>query len=172
MIRQAISCDMCGAEKKQTNHWFVACEISGELRVSGWNSRNRLRTGSKHLCGQACLHKLADEFMARVIGEKTARTAVGEADLPPEAASDASLLSPLPVPECGIESPVRAVVTAEAIPLRPALRPAALVRMPDRSASPQFPPCSDVTPRANAAIRRKQAWQRERERSMRVSEHR
>lgn len=72
MIRQAISCDICGAEKKQTNHWFVAYEQAGELRVSGWNSRNRLKADSKHLCGQACLHKLADDFMARVIGEKAA----------------------------------------------------------------------------------------------------
>lgn len=72
MIRQAISCDICGAEKKQTNHWFVAYEQAGELRVSGWSSRNRLKADSKHLCGQACLHKLADDFMVRVIGEKAA----------------------------------------------------------------------------------------------------
>jgi hypothetical protein len=70
VIRQAISCDICGAEKKQTNHWFVAWELAGELRVSGWNSRNRQRTGAKHLCGQVCMHKLADDFMARVIAQK------------------------------------------------------------------------------------------------------
>ena len=78
MIRQAISCDICGAEKKQTNHWFVAYEQAGELRVGGWNSRNRLRTGSKHLCGQACLHKLADEFMERTIARKAHAAPVEE----------------------------------------------------------------------------------------------
>lgn len=67
MIRQAITCDICEAEKKQTNHWFVAYEQGGELRVSGWNSRNRLKPGSKHLCGQTCLHKLMDDFMARTV---------------------------------------------------------------------------------------------------------
>ena len=72
MIRQAISCDICGAEKKQTNHWFVASEQSGELRVSGWSSRNRLRAGSKHLCGQTCLHKLMDESVARTIAVEAA----------------------------------------------------------------------------------------------------
>lgn len=72
MIRQAISCDICGAEKKQTNHWFVAWEQAGELRVSGWSSRNRTRSEARHLCGQVCLHKLADEFMARVIAQKSA----------------------------------------------------------------------------------------------------
>ena len=78
VIRQAISCDICGTEKKQTNHWFVAYEQGGELRVSGWNSRNRLRPGSKHLCGQTCLHKLVDDFMARIIARRQ----------PPQAASD------------------------------------------------------------------------------------
>jgi hypothetical protein len=67
VIRQAISCDICGTEKKQTNHWFVAYDQGGELRVSGWNSRNRLRPGSKHLCGQTCLHKLVDDFMAKTL---------------------------------------------------------------------------------------------------------
>ncbi len=64
---QAITCDICGSEKKQTNHWFVAYEQGGELRVSGWNSRNQLRAASKHLCGQTCLHKLVDDFMARTL---------------------------------------------------------------------------------------------------------
>lgn len=67
MIRQAISCDICASEKKQTNHWFVAYEQAGELRVSGWCSRNRQRPGAKHLCGQTCLHKLVDDFMARTL---------------------------------------------------------------------------------------------------------
>jgi hypothetical protein len=91
VIRQAISCDICGAEKKQTNHWFVAYEQAGELRVSGWSSRNRLKADSRHLCGQACLHKLADDFMARVIGEKGA--------LRPQAAAEEMEMEPLPAAE-------------------------------------------------------------------------
>lgn len=69
VIRLAISCDICGEEKKQTNHWFVAYEHSGELRIGGWKSRYCKRTGSRHLCGQTCLHKLMDEFMAKTIAE-------------------------------------------------------------------------------------------------------
>ncbi len=38
MIRRVITCDICGSQKQQANHWFVACEKSGELRISGWNS--------------------------------------------------------------------------------------------------------------------------------------
>lgn len=73
MIRQAISCDICASEKRQTNHWFVAYEQGGELRVSGWSSRHKLRPGSKHLCGQTCLHKLVDEFMAKAIAVRAQR---------------------------------------------------------------------------------------------------
>jgi hypothetical protein len=79
VIRQAISCDICGSEKKQTNHWFVAFEHGGELRISGWTSRNRLRPGSRHLCGQTCLHKLVDEFMARALAVRVPQAAVDEA---------------------------------------------------------------------------------------------
>src|ERR1017187_5864823 len=81
LIRQAISCDICGSEKKQTNHWFVAHDQGGELRVSGWNSRNRLRPGSKHLCGQTCLHKLVDEFMARCLQMRVQNSAGEEGNI-------------------------------------------------------------------------------------------
>jgi len=60
-------------KKKQTNHWFVAYDQGGELRVSGWNTRNRLRPGSKHLCGQTCLHKLVDDFMAKALTARVSR---------------------------------------------------------------------------------------------------
>jgi hypothetical protein len=81
VIRQAISCDICGSEKRQTNHWFVAYDQGGELRVAGWSSRNRLRPGSKHLCGQTCLHKLVDEFMANAISGRV-QAGSDEVDLP------------------------------------------------------------------------------------------
>ncbi len=64
MIRQAISCDICGSEKQQTNHWFVAYEHNGELRLTGWASPKTHRANMKHLCGQKCVHRLLDEFMA------------------------------------------------------------------------------------------------------------
>ena len=68
MIRQAIACDICGAEKKQTNHWFIAMEQAGELRISSWSSERKGRSGAKHLCGQTCLHRLVDDFLAGTLG--------------------------------------------------------------------------------------------------------
>ena len=94
MIRQAISCDICATEKRQTNHWFVAYEQAGELRVSGWNSRHRQRPDSKHLCGQTCLHKLVDDFMAKAIAVRPQRTEdTSEAAVAAPAVADASLIS-------------------------------------------------------------------------------
>jgi len=79
VIRQAILCDICGTEKKQTNHWYVASDQAGELRVSRWNTRNQLSSGLKHLCGQTCVHKLVDEFMATALETRAMPTAANEA---------------------------------------------------------------------------------------------
>ena len=119
MIRQAISCDICGTEKKQTNHWFVAYEQGGELRVSGWNSRNRLRPGSKHLCGQTCLHKLVDEFMAKAIAVRPHRGRGGGFDAQEQAVgADTSLTSSAAYVE--VESSARLLTPpAPAVPASP-----------------------------------------------------
>lgn len=134
MIRQAISCDICASEKRQTNHWFVAYEQGGELRVSGWSSRHKLRPGSKHLCGQTCLHKLVDEFIAKAIAVRAQRRPEEpvegvEADSP--AVVDASLTSDaayLHLADAGLESSARiisptSIATSPAAAARPAYRP-------------------------------------------------
>jgi hypothetical protein len=168
VIRQAISCDICGAEKKQTNHWFVAYEAAGELRVSGWSSRNRLRAGSKHLCGQACLHKLADDFMARVIGEKSC--AKTQADVEEEAerpSTGASLTSPAPF--SGPESSARLLTRPEPQRPRAPFRPE-LVMKPETSLAGIPAPPREESSRFASLDRRAQAWKRERERTARASD--
>jgi hypothetical protein len=195
VIRQAISCDICGTEKKQTNHWFVACEQAGELRVSGWNSRNRLRQGSKHLCGQTCLHKLVDDFMARALQVRvhaaaevdemeeealstetrsaqvidaslTSRGARVERDARVEDESSARLL-PAPAPV----APVPA--QPKRIPFR--AQPE-LVPMPARRAVQNDDsglagsPVNDESPRYASRSWHAEAWDREREREQRAAE--
>ncbi len=70
MIRQAISCDICGTEMLNANHWFVANDRGPELRISAWSARNRTRAGVRHLCGHKCLHKLVDDFMAKTLSAR------------------------------------------------------------------------------------------------------
>jgi hypothetical protein len=185
VIRQAISCDICGTEKKQTNHWFVAYDQGGELRVSGWNSRNRLRPGSKHLCGQTCLHKLVDEFMAKAVTARSSKageedclneiveqTVKAETRLTPAAAvgeieSSARLITaPTPIlPSKPIEEPVPMT--------RSALRgPMELIVVPSRPRPEEPAPPAVEPPRFASRNWRAEAWERERERETHASERR
>ena len=191
MIRQAISCDICATEKRQTNHWFVAFEQGGELRVSGWNSRNRLRPGMKHLCGQTCLHKLVDEFMARTIAVRTQPGNTDELVQPLVTGTNASLtssaayespshVSPDHVsPELDeFESSARLITPpSPAIPKRPVVRLAPeLVAVPARppATPPPAPTSAQVedSPRYSSRNWRAEAWDRERERELRAVERR
>lgn len=73
MIRQAINCDMCGAEKQETtSHWFVAYEQGGELKLRGWESPKQSRKDVKHLCGQKCAQRLTATFTASVMSSGSA----------------------------------------------------------------------------------------------------
>jgi hypothetical protein len=175
VIRQAISCDICASEKKQTNHWFVAYEQGGELRVSGWLSRNRLRPGSKHLCGQTCLHKLVDEFMAKAIAVRT-QTAAPEArevqalssETDTSLTSNAAYVSE--AVDIELESSARLITpVAPAVPISPYKPQTELAAVPARPrieeiATPPEPP------RFASRNWRAEAWERERERELRAVE--
>lgn len=185
MIRQAISCDICGSEKKQTNHWFVAYEQGGELRIGGWTSKNRLRSGAHHLCGQTCLHKLVDEFMARTLSSRpvsaAAEASVEELSL---ATTDTSLTSSA-LEDIELESSARLIPTPQPVPVaKPALRP---VSSPPKRTSLSVPvelispvarlvaeesirPIEEVPRPSNARSWRAEAWEREREREMHTVE--
>jgi len=155
VIRQAISCDICGAEKRQTNHWFIATEHGGQLRVSGWNAGTHLRTGTKHLCGQACLHKLADEFMERVIArpKQADPTNVAATQVEDEFESSARLIS----------------VTAASVDRDSTPRTAAtLVPMPERPRTENTVPLHQESTRYGSRSWHAEAWQRERERARKM----
>jgi hypothetical protein len=168
VIRQAVSCDICGTEKRQTNHWFVAYEQSGELRVSGWTSRRRGHVGSKHLCGQTCLHKLVDEFMANTIASR-GRPAVDEVELETPIATDTSLTSGALYEE--MESSARLITRASrTLPIRALRAQPDLVAMPSMlQLEDSSPAAVDDAPRYSSPSRRAEAWQRERERESRAA---
>jgi hypothetical protein len=172
VIRQAISCDICGSEKQQTNHWFVATDQGGELRVAGWNSRNRLRPNTKHLCGQICLHKLVDLFISGRVAVQAPAGSTEEVAMERLAPDrDASLISAPAYVER--ESPSTLVARPEPAPPQrlPQRVPAELVPMPGR---PQTDGHSveDEAPRYASRNWRAEAWDRERERELRAVERR
>jgi hypothetical protein len=76
VIQQVITCDICGSQKRQANHWFVVREESGELHISGWNSPHLLSPGTKHLCGETCAHKLISQVLMKVVAAEMQRSAI------------------------------------------------------------------------------------------------
>jgi hypothetical protein len=163
VIRQAISCDICGNEKKQTNHWFVTYEQSGELRVSGWSSRNRLRPGTKHLCGQTCLHKLVDDYMARAIGQKTQSASHAEVETS-AIRTDTSLTSHAAYGSNAHDYDVEFESSARLITSPPPSLP-----IPPAKAAPELVTMGGKERYASSS-RRAEAWERERVRESRNSD--
>lgn len=162
MIRQAISCDVCGAEKRQTNHWFVAYTQGGELRVMGWSANRRLRAGSKHLCGQTCLHKLVDEFIAGTMASRTQGAFDPVETGQSVAGTDASLTS-----KAAYLSSAEPNGAARALQVVP---PAVIaIAAATRSADPAMGAPLDEAPRYGSRRWRAEAWERERERERRAA---
>jgi hypothetical protein len=80
MKKQVFTCDECGAERKEANHWFVAVPYSGGgFSLSAWPV-NCMVDGCSHLCGQACVHTFTDRYMSDVLPKKavTVRGVVAE----------------------------------------------------------------------------------------------
>lgn len=192
MIRQAISCDICAAEKRQTNHWFVAYEQGGELRVSGWTSRHRLRPDAKHLCGQTCLHKLVDEFMAKCIARRAQHNGeAAETEAEPRTMADSSLTNAAPAQFAAAERAAQSAEAAIAAEVESSARlltpptpvvPAPLltrpyrpqpevVTMPSRQLPHEFPALPADTLRYASRRWHAEAWERERERELRATEN-
>src|SRR3954469_19163399 len=173
MIRQAISCDICGAEKRQTNHWFVAYARGGELRVTGWKANGRMRAGSKHLCGQTCLHKLVDEFIAGIMASRTPLAPDAALREQPIPATDASLTSTAAYASAALA--MGATATARSLQVVPAaliaISPTRAVEEPHAALVPQG---FEDSPTYGSPRRRAEAWERERERERRstMSTHR
>ena len=133
VIRQTFSCDICGADKKESNHWFVALERDGEIRLGTWAALGRRRRGALHLCGQKCLYKLVDDFFVRrlvgvrppVEAEQPATRAAFAAE--PEFAAESEFAEMessarlIPTPRVNRDAvPEAAATTAPSLPVRAA----------------------------------------------------
>jgi hypothetical protein len=176
VIRQTISCDICKSEKKESNHWYVVYEQGGELRLSGWNSRQRMRPDARHLCGQSCVYKLVEDFLARVIAtrgpqdEGREHSAIkrppARAQIAANILTDTSLTSNAAYDD--VEEYARLVTPGETAASAGRLTSAGL-------AAANLPGIGVVVPLDESArqaqrTRRAEAWEREREREVEEAE--
>ena len=63
MRREVFTCDICGKERGQVNHWFLAYGSGGYQVFYRWDEVPPKTTGVKHLCGAECAHSLLSRFL-------------------------------------------------------------------------------------------------------------
>ena len=70
-VRKVYACSICGAERRQANHWFVAEQTAVGLHIHTWawgEGEDQLDADNQlHLCGEACAHQLLDRFLTSAI---------------------------------------------------------------------------------------------------------
>lgn len=59
MIETKQRCDVCGIERKETNHWHLV-----RANGSGLHFPKQRKDGDKDCCGQACAHKMLDRYLS------------------------------------------------------------------------------------------------------------
>ncbi len=64
MKQESFTCDVCGAVKGRTNHWWKMDDDYPTLQIVPWNIEPE---GERflHICGEACATKKLSEFMGR-----------------------------------------------------------------------------------------------------------
>lgn len=98
-VKPTYVCDVCGATRKEANHWFLAWPMpNGCLMIAPWDVPQS--TGyhdlpdMKHLCGQVCVHSLVGKWMEQ--STKRAAAAPESPVLAPAEASDGENIIPAP----------------------------------------------------------------------------
>jgi hypothetical protein len=124
------------------------------------------------LCGQTCLHKLVDEFIAKAIAVKAPATVADAAAVQEQAVGvDTSLTSNAAYVE--VESSARLVTPpTPPVPAAPARAAAGLVTMPGRAHTEAVTAPVEEPPRFVSRSWRAEAWERERQRELRAVENR
>jgi len=56
------SCDVCGAEKRAENRWYLL-SADDTFRVEPWGDSTAPLSGHEHICGQECLHKRLSQWL-------------------------------------------------------------------------------------------------------------
>lgn len=131
-----------------------------------------MRAGAKHLCGQACVHKLADDFMVRIIAPRAQSAAIAEQAPALPVTTDTSLTTQ--PDDSAFESSARLIPTPPQAIAGAATAPrlaAALIPMPERLPAEISSTPPQESPHCPSRSRRADAWERERERMMQASGH-
>ena len=70
MRQTTIKCDVCGIEKKESNHWWTVERISVETLCIRRFDIKIAASGTKDICGDTCVMKITQRFLATGILEE------------------------------------------------------------------------------------------------------
>jgi hypothetical protein len=67
-VKPTYVCDVCGAIRKDADHWFLAWSIAnGRMTLAPWDvpqsPGHRNQPHTKHLCGRECLHSIIGKWV-------------------------------------------------------------------------------------------------------------
>lgn len=64
MTKEITTCDVCGVQKKETNHWFRADMTNRRFNVLPFNDVANGQLQVSDVCGEACLVKLLNKWLS------------------------------------------------------------------------------------------------------------
>jgi hypothetical protein len=56
------SCDICGEQRGEANHWFRWKNSDGMLIIAPWENFQISQYKTGHLCGPGCVQRKVNEF--------------------------------------------------------------------------------------------------------------
>ena len=69
MRKEQVTCDVCGAQKQETNHWFIITFIPKDpedpsvvVSSCAWSASGRIYFD---VCGEACVLKKVSELISK-----------------------------------------------------------------------------------------------------------
>lgn len=75
MRKDTFTCDVCGVERKDANHWFVlsfrndghveGVEVGISVLIYYWTDKTAKLPNVRHACGQQCVLKHINEFLSK-----------------------------------------------------------------------------------------------------------
>lgn len=84
MIETKVTCDVCGVEKRETNHWYTlhlqryeTVYYFTRLVITSFNPVEQTTGTQKHACGNSCTQKLVERWLQAESLEPSRTPAVG-----------------------------------------------------------------------------------------------
>ena len=63
MRKETFTCDRCGAQKGDVNHWWMANALLSSVVFWPWRDEDASSPNFRHLCGQQCVIAELNQFM-------------------------------------------------------------------------------------------------------------